>query len=56
MLSPHAQPRICPICCLQISLTKDLPVAVGYNIGDMGFVKYYLAPKIEDDEVAAGDE
>ena len=39
-----------------MSLTKDLPVQVSYNIADMGYVKYYLAPKIEDDEVAAGDE
>jgi hypothetical protein len=28
---------------------------VGYNIGEMGWVKYYLAPKIEDDEMAAGE-
>ena len=40
-------------------MTKDLPVKVSYNIADMGSVKYYLAPKIDDDEneeMAAADE
>ena len=42
--------------CPQVSLTRDLPVKVSYNIGDIGGIQYYLAPKIEDDETAAGDE
>jgi len=42
---------------VQVFLTKDLPVQVNYNIQDLGYVKYYLAPKIEDeDETAAADE
>lgn len=40
---------------MNLCLTKDLPIMVGYNIGEMGWVKYYLAPKIEDDEMAAGE-
>ncbi|KAL6785327.1 PCN1A [Auxenochlorella protothecoides x Auxenochlorella symbiontica] len=35
----------------QIKLSKDLPVVVEYRIADMGFVRYYLAPKIEDEEM-----
>ncbi len=38
---------------LQVSLTKDLPVQVCYNIADMGFVKYYLAPKVDAVEGAS---
>mmetsp|Transcript_21779 Transcript_21779/g.60538 ORF Transcript_21779/g.60538 Transcript_21779/m.60538 type:complete len:263 (-) Transcript_21779:79-867(-) len=33
-----------------LSMSKELPVVVEYRIQDMGFVKYYLAPKIEDEE------
>ncbi|KFM28599.1 Proliferating cell nuclear antigen [Auxenochlorella protothecoides] len=36
---------------VQIKLSKDLPVVVEYRIADMGFVRYYLAPKIEDEEM-----
>jgi hypothetical protein len=41
---------------LQVSLTKDLPIQVGYTMNDLGFIKYYLAPKIDDEEVGAGDD
>jgi proliferating cell nuclear antigen len=38
---------------VQLKLTKDLPVQVGYKIGDgLGWVKYYLAPKIDDEDAA----
>jgi proliferating cell nuclear antigen len=37
-----------------LSLSKDLPIVVEYRIQEMGYVRYYLAPKIEDD--AAVDE
>ena len=30
-----------------LSLSKDLPVVVEYRIEEMGYVRYYLAPKIE---------
>jgi proliferating cell nuclear antigen len=33
-----------------IKLSKELPVVVEYKCADMGFVRYYLAPKIEDEE------
>ena len=33
-------------------MSKELPVVV-QPIADMGYVRYYLAPKIEDEE--AGD-
>jgi len=36
-----------------LSMSKDLPVVVEYKIADMGYVRYYLAPKIEDEETEA---
>ncbi len=33
-----------------LSMSKELPVVVEYRIADMGYVRYYLAPKIEDEE------
>ena len=35
---------------VSISMSKDLPIVVEYKIGDMGYVRYFLAPKIEDEE------
>lgn len=32
-----------------LSLSKDIPLVCEYQIADMGFVRYYLAPKIEED-------
>jgi len=37
-----------------LSLSKDLPVVVEYRIGDTGYVRYYLAPKIEVRSAASG--
>ena len=34
------------ICC---SLSDEVPLVVEYNVGDMGFVRYYLAPKIDEE-------
>lgn len=34
-----------------ISMSPEVPVVVEYPIGDMGYVKFYLAPKIDE-----GDE
>jgi hypothetical protein len=31
-------------------LTVQVPLAVEYNIGDIGHIRYYLAPKIEDED------
>jgi proliferating cell nuclear antigen len=30
--------------------TFQVPLAVEYNIGDIGHIRYYLAPKIEDED------
>ncbi|XP_064607637.1 proliferating cell nuclear antigen-like [Liolophura sinensis] len=33
-----------------LSLSEDMPLVCEYKIGDLGHIRYYLAPKIEDDE------
>lgn len=33
-----------------ISLSSELPVVVEYKIADMGYIRFYLAPKIEEDD------
>jgi proliferating cell nuclear antigen len=33
-----------------LTLTVQVPLAVEYNIGDIGHIRYYLAPKIEDED------
>ena len=33
-----------------LSLSTDVPVLVEYKVGDIGHIRYYLAPKIGDDE------
>eukprot|EP00736_Rhodelphis_marinus_P013334 Rmarinus@m.29306 len=35
---------------VSISLAKGVPLMVEYKIEDMGYVRYYLAPKIEDED------
>lgn len=32
-----------------LSLSSELPVVVEYKIAEMGYVRFYLAPKIEED-------
>jgi proliferating cell nuclear antigen len=32
-----------------LSMSPDVPVVVEYPIEDVGYVKYYLAPKIDED-------
>ena len=32
-----------------LSLSKDVPLVVEYRIEDLGHIRFYLAPKIEDD-------
>lgn len=36
---------------VKLALTKDLPVVVEYQIQDIGSVKFFLAPKIDDEEM-----
>lgn len=38
-----------------LSMSKELPVVVEYRIADMGHVRFYLAPKIEDEEMEDND-
>jgi proliferating cell nuclear antigen len=38
-----------PVVALKLS--KELPVVVEYRVADFGYVRYYLAPKIEDEEM-----
>lgn len=33
-----------------ISMSPDLPIVIEYPIEGIGYVKYYLAPKVEEDE------
>jgi proliferating cell nuclear antigen len=37
-----------------ISMSPDLPVVVEYKIAEMGYVRFYLAPKMEEDEPEPG--
>ncbi|XP_050078375.1 proliferating cell nuclear antigen [Anopheles maculipalpis] len=40
-----------PLCNqVQLSMSADVPLVVEYRIPDLGHIRYYLAPKIEDDE------
>jgi len=32
-----------------LSMSKDVPLVVEYRMADLGYIRYYLAPKIEDD-------
>ncbi|OWM66725.1 hypothetical protein CDL15_Pgr010376 [Punica granatum] len=36
-----------------ISLSSELPVVVEYKIAEMGYIRFYLAPKIEEDDEEA---
>lgn len=35
---------------VQLSMSSDVPLVVEYRIEDIGHIRYYLAPKIEDDD------
>lgn len=35
---------------VRLSLSKDLPITVEYEIEKLGYLRFYLAPKIEEDE------
>uniref|UniRef100_A0A6M2DJV6 DNA sliding clamp PCNA n=1 Tax=Xenopsylla cheopis TaxID=163159 RepID=A0A6M2DJV6_XENCH len=35
---------------VQLSMSADVPLVVEYRIQDIGHIRYYLAPKIEDDD------
>lgn len=35
---------------VDVSLSMNFPLMIGYEIADLGFIKFYLAPKISEDE------
>jgi len=35
---------------VQLSMSSDVPLVVEYKIADFGYIRYYLAPKIDDDD------
>jgi len=35
---------------VSVSLSKDVPMVICYEIEDLGHIKYFLAPKIDDDD------
>jgi len=35
---------------VQLSMSLDVPLVVEYRIGEIGHIRYYLAPKIEDED------
>ena len=37
---------------VQLSMSPEVPLVVEYKIEDIGHVRYYLAPKIEDEDAA----
>ena len=34
---------------VNLSLSSDVPLATEYTIGELGYIRFYLAPKIEDE-------
>lgn len=40
-----------PLCTqVQLSMSSDVPLVCEYKIGEIGHIRYYLAPKIDDDD------
>ena len=35
---------------VSLSMSPDVPLVVEYHIGDLGCMRYYLAPKIDDED------
>lgn len=35
---------------VRISMSPDVPLVVEYKMKDLGYIRYYLAPKFEDVE------
>merc|ERR1719201_2731152 len=35
---------------VSLSLSKEVPLATEFSVGDMGHLRYYLAPKVDEDE------
>ncbi|KAL8257507.1 hypothetical protein R6Q59_029548 [Mikania micrantha] len=39
-----------------VSMSSELPIVVEYKIAEMGYLRFYLAPKIEEDEEMGGHQ
>lgn len=40
-----------PLCAqVKLSMSGDVPLVCEYGIGEIGHIRYYLAPKIDDEE------
>lgn len=40
-----------PLCDqVQLSISNDVPLVCEYKIGEIGQIRYYLAPKIDEEE------
>lgn len=40
-----------PLCNqVQLSMSSDVPLVCEYKIGEIGHIRYYLAPKIDDED------
>jgi len=35
---------------VQLSMSPDVPLVVEFKVSDIGYIRYYLAPKIEDED------
>ena len=35
---------------VSLKMSKELPIVVEYNIAEIGHIRYYLAPKIDEEE------
>jgi proliferating cell nuclear antigen len=46
----NSQTRLFLLFQVQLSLSSDVPLVVEYKIENYGYIRYYLAPKIEDDD------
>lgn len=41
---------------VKMSLKEDVPLVLDYSVGEIGNLKYYLAPKIDEEETATNDD
>jgi proliferating cell nuclear antigen len=39
-----------------LQMTNEVPMLIDYKIEDIGYLRYYIAPKIGDDEIEADAE
>jgi len=45
-----------PLCDrVELQLAPDVPLVVEFKVSDFGYIRFYLAPKIDDEANAAND-